>query len=206
MPAAGPSDYTVMTFWPLCAAQTNVLERRMFVIPSFRIYGSCAGFYDYGPPGCAVKQNITQAWRQHFVLEEGMLEVCVLAICTATWGMHACPDEQQPSRMQAYEREPSLLCSNPGFQPLAHGAIQPMAALQGACMRRVLHCCSWALNRMPRSSSRDGGPEGKHACVSAQLECPAVTPEAVLKASGHVDRFTDYMVTDAQTGAWHMLP
>ena len=47
----------------------------MFVIPSFRIYGSCAGFYDYGPPGCAVKQNITQAWRQHFVLEEAMLEV-----------------------------------------------------------------------------------------------------------------------------------
>ena len=55
--------------------QTNVLERRLFVIPSFKIYGSCAGFYDYGPPGCAIKQNVTQLWRQHFVLEEGMLEV-----------------------------------------------------------------------------------------------------------------------------------
>ncbi|GBF92515.1 hypothetical protein Rsub_04619 [Raphidocelis subcapitata] len=88
------------------AALTNLLERRLFYIPSFKIYGSVAGFYDYGPPGCAIKQNLTQAWRQHFVLEENMLEV----------------------------------------------------------------------------------------------ECPAVTPEVVLKASGHVDRFTDYMVTDLKTG------
>jgi hypothetical protein len=33
-----------------------------------------------------------------------------------------------------------------------------------------------------------------------QVECPAVTPEIVLKASGHVDRFTDFMVTDLKTG------
>lgn len=66
--------------------QTNVLERRLFVIPSFKIYGSCAGFYDYGPPGCAIKQNVTQLWRQHFVLEEGMLEVC--------GPRHACAEHQ----------------------------------------------------------------------------------------------------------------
>ncbi|KAG2487478.1 hypothetical protein HYH03_013900 [Edaphochlamys debaryana] len=90
----------------LRAALAGVLERRMFYIPSFKIYGSVAGFYDYGPPGCAIKQNMTQVWRNHFVLEENMLEV----------------------------------------------------------------------------------------------ECPAVTPEVVLKASGHVDRFTDFMVTDAATG------
>ncbi|KXZ46296.1 hypothetical protein GPECTOR_45g166 [Gonium pectorale] len=90
----------------LRAALAGVLERRMFYIPSFKIYGSVAGFYDYGPPGCAIKQNMTQVWRNHFVLEENMLEV----------------------------------------------------------------------------------------------ECPAVTPEIVLKASGHVDRFTDFMVTDAVTG------
>lgn len=87
----------------------NALERKLFVIPSFKIYGSVAGFYDYGPPGCAIKSNVTQTWRQHFVLEEGMLEV----------------------------------------------------------------------------------------------ECPAVTPEIVLKASGHVDRFTDFMVTDVKTGDCH---
>jgi len=34
-----------------------------------------------------------------------------------------------------------------------------------------------------------------------EVECPAVTPEIVLKASGHVDRFTDFMVTDLKTGA-----
>uniref|UniRef100_A0A061R117 Glycine--tRNA ligase n=1 Tax=Tetraselmis sp. GSL018 TaxID=582737 RepID=A0A061R117_9CHLO len=88
---------------------TNTLERRLFFIPSFKIYGSVAGFYDFGPPGCAVKQNITQFWRQHFVLEENMLE----------------------------------------------------------------------------------------------LECPAVTPEVVLQASGHVERFTDFMVTDLKTGDCH---
>ena len=33
-----------------------------------------------------------------------------------------------------------------------------------------------------------------------ELECPAVTPEVVLQASGHVERFTDFMVTDLKTG------
>lgn len=91
------------------ASLINVLERKLFFIPAFKIYGSVAGFFDYGPPGCAVKQNVTQFWRQHFVLEENMLEV----------------------------------------------------------------------------------------------ECPAVTPEPVLKASGHVERFTDFMVTDVVTGDCH---
>lgn len=35
------------------------------------------------------------------------------------------------------------------------------------------------------------------------MECPAVTPDPVLRASGHVDRFTDYMVTDVATGDCH---
>lgn len=56
---------------PRPALQLNALERRLFFIPSFKIYGSVAGFYDYGPPGCAMKQNVTQTWRNHFVLEVG---------------------------------------------------------------------------------------------------------------------------------------
>ena len=83
----------------------GALEQRLFYIPSFKIYGGVAGFYDYGPPGCAVKSNLQAFWRQHFVLNEQMLEV----------------------------------------------------------------------------------------------ECPAVTPEVVLQASGHVDRFTDLMVNDVVT-------
>ena len=36
-----------------------------------------------------------------------------------------------------------------------------------------------------------------------QVECPAVTPEVVLRASGHVERFTDLMVTDVVTHDCH---
>ncbi|KAJ6713666.1 GLYCYL-TRNA SYNTHETASE/DNA polymerase SUBUNIT GAMMA-2 [Salix viminalis] len=74
--------------------------------PDSSIYRGVAGLYDYGPPGCAVKSNVLAFWRQHFVLEENMLEV----------------------------------------------------------------------------------------------DCPCVTPEVVLKASGHVDKFTDLMVKDEKTG------
>ncbi|XP_048225756.1 glycine--tRNA ligase, mitochondrial 1 [Ricinus communis] len=87
-------------------AVVNTLERRLFYIPSFKIYRGVAGLYDYGPPGCSVKSNVLAFWRQHFVLEENMLEV----------------------------------------------------------------------------------------------DCPCVTPEIVLKASGHVDKFTDLMVKDEKTG------
>jgi glycyl-tRNA synthetase len=84
----------------------SVLAKRFFVTPSFEIYGGIAGLSDYGPPGCALQNNILQLWRQHFVLEEDMLEV----------------------------------------------------------------------------------------------ECTNLTPESVLKTSGHVDRFADYMVKDSKTG------
>ncbi|XP_076940942.1 glycine--tRNA ligase, mitochondrial 1-like [Bidens hawaiensis] len=87
-------------------AVVNTLERRLFYIPAFKIYRGVAGLYDYGPPGCAVKSNVLAFWRQHFVLEEDMLEV----------------------------------------------------------------------------------------------DCPCVTPEVVLKASGHVEKFTDLMVKDEKTG------
>ena len=53
----------------------NVLKNRMFVVPSFEIYGGTKGFFDFGPPGCALKANLLALWRRHFVLEEGMLEV-----------------------------------------------------------------------------------------------------------------------------------
>ena len=56
-------------------ALNNVLERRAFVIPSFQIYGGVGGLFDYGPPGCAIKTNIQQYWKRHFVLEEKMLEI-----------------------------------------------------------------------------------------------------------------------------------
>ena len=33
-----------------------------------------------------------------------------------------------------------------------------------------------------------------------EMECTCLTPEVVLKTSGHVDRFTDLMVKDVETG------
>ena len=49
--------------------------RRFFYTPSFSIYGGVAGLYDLGPPGCALKANMDTLWRQHFIINENMLEV-----------------------------------------------------------------------------------------------------------------------------------
>ena len=84
----------------------DVLLRRFFYVQSFEIYGGVGGLFDFGPPGCALKDNIIDMWRQHFVMTESMLEVST--VCT--------------------------------------------------------------------------------------------TPEPVLRTSGHVEKFTDFMVTDPQTG------
>jgi len=53
----------------------DTLKRRFFYDQSFAIYGGVTGQYDFGPMGCAMKQNLLQSWRKHFVLEEQMLEV-----------------------------------------------------------------------------------------------------------------------------------
>ena len=87
----------------------DLLIRRFFYVVAFEIYGGVKGLYDFGPMGCAVKQNLLSAWRRHFILEEQMLEI----------------------------------------------------------------------------------------------ECTAMTPEVVLKASGHVDKFTDYMVKDDSSGEFY---
>ncbi|CDS12231.1 Putative Glycyl-tRNA synthetase [Lichtheimia ramosa] len=57
------------------SALEQLLTKRFFYAPSFQIYGGVAGFYDFGPTGCALLNNIIAAWRNHFVLEEEMLEL-----------------------------------------------------------------------------------------------------------------------------------
>ncbi|KAK6100990.1 glycine--tRNA ligase [Brugia pahangi] len=84
----------------------DLLKQRFFYDQSFAIYGGVTGLYDFGPMGCAMKANMINLWRNHFVLQENMLE----------------------------------------------------------------------------------------------LDCSVLTPENVLKASGHVDRFSDWMVKDLKTG------
>eukprot|EP00345_Euplotes_harpa_P010324 CAMPEP_0168347122 /NCGR_PEP_ID=MMETSP0213-20121227/18784_1 /TAXON_ID=151035 /ORGANISM="Euplotes harpa, Strain FSP1.4" /LENGTH=572 /DNA_ID=CAMNT_0008356115 /DNA_START=124 /DNA_END=1842 /DNA_ORIENTATION=+ len=53
----------------------DLLKRKFFIIQSFEIYGGVSGLFDFGPLGCALKTNVEQLWRNHFVLEEDMLEV-----------------------------------------------------------------------------------------------------------------------------------
>jgi glycyl-tRNA synthetase len=48
-----------------------LLKRRGFLWPSFEIYGGVAGFYDLGPLGSLLRENIERRWRDRFVLDEG---------------------------------------------------------------------------------------------------------------------------------------
>lgn len=53
----------------------ELCKRRFFYRQASDIYGGVAGFYTYGPPGSAVKNNIISLWRQTFVISEHLLEI-----------------------------------------------------------------------------------------------------------------------------------
>ncbi|KAJ2576128.1 Glycine--tRNA ligase 1, mitochondrial, partial [Coemansia sp. RSA 1836] len=57
------------------AALDSLVLKRFFYAQSFSIYNGVAGLYDFGPTGAALQQNLISMWRQHFVIEEDMLEV-----------------------------------------------------------------------------------------------------------------------------------
>nr|XP_006012413.2 PREDICTED: glycine--tRNA ligase [Latimeria chalumnae] len=57
------------------AKMEDTLKRRFFYDQAFAIYGGVSGLYDFGPVGCALKNNILQTWRQHFIQEEQILEI-----------------------------------------------------------------------------------------------------------------------------------
>ncbi|CAK7213724.1 hypothetical protein SCUCBS95973_001896 [Sporothrix curviconia] len=68
----------------------SLLKRRFFFTESFEIYrtapnfqGDNRGLYDYGPPGCALQANIVGEWRNHFVIEENIMELDCTAITPA---------------------------------------------------------------------------------------------------------------------------
>ena len=50
-------------------------KRRGFIYPSFEIYGGVAGFYDYGPLGSRLKQNIENLWRKFYLLKDNCVEI-----------------------------------------------------------------------------------------------------------------------------------
>jgi glycyl-tRNA synthetase len=45
----------------------ELAKRRGFFWPSYEIYGGVAGFYDLGPLGIRLKENIISLWREHFI-------------------------------------------------------------------------------------------------------------------------------------------
>ena len=53
----------------------EVARRRGFVWPSSEIYGSIAGFIDYGPLGAMLKRNVENLWRSYYVFQEGYYEI-----------------------------------------------------------------------------------------------------------------------------------
>uniref|UniRef100_A0A8B9VA35 Glycine--tRNA ligase n=1 Tax=Anas zonorhyncha TaxID=75864 RepID=A0A8B9VA35_9AVES len=54
----------------------GTLRREAFSSKQCSFIPSCvSGLYDFGPVGCALKNNIIQAWRQHFIQEEQILEI-----------------------------------------------------------------------------------------------------------------------------------
>ena len=59
MSSRGPDKYEKIV---------ELAKRRGFFWPSFEIYGGVAGFYDLGPLGTLLKNNIVQLWREYFVI------------------------------------------------------------------------------------------------------------------------------------------
>jgi glycyl-tRNA synthetase len=53
----------------------SLCKRRGYLYPSFEIYGGVAGFYDYGPLGVAMRNNIVEIWRRLYTLGEGFVEI-----------------------------------------------------------------------------------------------------------------------------------
>ncbi|MCJ7572292.1 MAG: glycine--tRNA ligase [Candidatus Thermoplasmatota archaeon] len=53
----------------------TLAKRRGFIYPSFEIYGGVAGFYDYGPLGAQLKNNIENLWRKYYLLKDNCIEI-----------------------------------------------------------------------------------------------------------------------------------
>ncbi|MFW5929562.1 MAG: glycine--tRNA ligase [Halobacteriota archaeon] len=50
-------------------------KRRGYLYPAFEIYGGVSGFWDYGPLGTGLKNNVVESWRELYVVEEGFEEI-----------------------------------------------------------------------------------------------------------------------------------
>src|SRR6266568_5778908 len=55
---------------PTLDTLVSLAKRRGFVFQASEIYGGIAGFWDYGPYGVELMNNIKASWWQHFVREQ----------------------------------------------------------------------------------------------------------------------------------------
>ena len=53
----------------------SLSKRRGIFYPSYDIYGGEAGFYDYGPIGTLLKNNVENKWREFYVFREKFFEI-----------------------------------------------------------------------------------------------------------------------------------
>ena len=53
----------------------NIAKKRGFLWSSFEIYSGAAGFFDYGPLGAILKNNIIEKWRNYYIIREGFYEI-----------------------------------------------------------------------------------------------------------------------------------
>ncbi len=51
----------------------EIAKRRGFYWKAYEIYGGLSGFYDYGPLGALIKENLLRLWREEFVIKDGLL-------------------------------------------------------------------------------------------------------------------------------------
>ena len=53
----------------------EMLRRRGFLWPSFEIYGGVGGFYDLGPMGSLLRDNLIRKWKDLYIQQEGYLQL-----------------------------------------------------------------------------------------------------------------------------------
>ncbi len=58
----------------------SLSKRRGIFSPSHEIYGGTGGFYDYGPLGSLLKNNIEEKWRELYIIQEKCFEISTPSI------------------------------------------------------------------------------------------------------------------------------
>lgn len=53
----------------------ELVKERGFLWPSFEIYGGTAGFYDLGPMGSLLRDNLIRKWKEFYIWGEGYLQL-----------------------------------------------------------------------------------------------------------------------------------